>query len=303
MSGSQQMSSGQNPLNLSSCYYRLYIAFFGGSISLYSASCTWQKNHAITKVVLSGVQPFDVSDDVRWCQMMSDEFSMIFQGPNGPTKTRKCDWSSAPHRKSPCSPSSGARLTSLRTVGTWPRDRTPRAGWVLRHSHDIRSPHDAERFQDIQSQGHFIFDVDMIKPLRYHMGRLWKAPTQLCEFAVVKVALSVPCGLLRTNQPPSMCDEHGSNICALNQACKRRITSSSSVKLCWRGMQDDARPLRLKDVAFCFKRCTACPLMGFRGPNHPAKHFAVDLNRGRGHYQSPELNQWLMKTSAGQKTR
>ena len=66
-----------------------------------------------------------MSDDVRWCQVMSDGFSMIFQGPNGPTKTRKCDWSSAPHRKSPCSPSSGARLTSLRTVGTWPRDRTP----------------------------------------------------------------------------------------------------------------------------------------------------------------------------------
>ena len=300
MSGSQQMSSGQNPLNLSSCYYRLYIAFFGGSISLYSASCTWQKNHAITKVVLSGVQPFDVSDDVRWCQMNFPWFSkaqMARQKPENVTgvqlRTENLHALQAQELGWQASGQSGLdRVTEL-----------PGAGWVLRHSHDIRSPHDAERFQDIQSQGHFIFDVDMIKPLRYHMGRLWKAPTQLCEFAVVKVALSVPCGLLRTNQPPSMCDEHGSNICALNQACKRRITSSSSVKLCWRGMQDDARPLRLKDVAFCFKRCTACPLMGFRGPNHPAKHFAVDLNRGRGHYQSPELNQWLMKTSAGQKTR
>lgn len=227
---------------------------------------------------------------------MSDDVKWIFHDvprPKWPDKNPKMwlEFSSAPKisilsklRSSADKPQDSRDLTA------WPN--SPGAGWVLRHSHDIRSPHEAERFQDIQSQGHFIFEVNMIKPLRYHMGRLWKAHTQLSEFAVVKVALSVRCGLLRTNQPPSMCDEHGSNICALNQACKRRITSSSSLKLCWQGMQGDARPLRLKDVAFCFKRCTACPLMGFRGPNHPAKHFAVDLNRGRGHYQSPELNQW-----------
>ena len=162
-----------------------------------------------------------MSDDVRWCQMMSDDVRWIFHDfprPKWPDKNPKMwlEFSSAP-KISMLSKlrSSADKPQDSRDLTAWPN--SPGAGWVLRHSHDIRSPHDAERFQDIQSQGHFIFEVNMIKPLRYHMGRLWKAHTQLCEFAVVKVALSVRCGLLRTNQPPSMCDEHGSNICALNQ--------------------------------------------------------------------------------------
>ena len=59
------MSSRQNPLNLSNCYYRLYIAFFGGGHIALQCFVHMTEKPCNTKVVLSGVQPFDVSDDVR----------------------------------------------------------------------------------------------------------------------------------------------------------------------------------------------------------------------------------------------